>query len=254
MIGSGTAQEPAGEPVEKPAAGSRSLRLLPLGEPPPYQEEVRDGVRFELEPEPGSVPPRQVVYGEAEKTVTLRLNLGRVTESLRIGEGTGAAVFRALAGAEEPPVPWLALQPPATGDLLALVWRDPGKLWTQPRCLILPDSAVAFPAGNVRIVNLLPVEAALLFGEDKVLLAPGKTLLRPVVVGEDLPFRIAYRDQAGALQSFYSGSVLLNRDERAQVVLFRADGLKPRRPAKAVVFNEAVPRAPVVPPAPAAVP
>ena len=47
----------------------RNLRILPVGESPPYRQEIRDGVRYELPPPPGSVPPMEVsfVASETEK-------------------------------------------------------------------------------------------------------------------------------------------------------------------------------------------
>lgn len=240
---SGLAQEPA---ADKPKPTTRSLRLLPLGEPPPFLQEVRDGVRYELEPEAGSIPPREVLLGDGENAAKIRLNLGRATGAEKLPLGTAPAMLRIPAATTEaPPTPWLTIRPPETGDVLALIWRDPGKLWAAPRTLVLPDSAAAFPAGNIRIVNLLPVETALVFGADEVRVAPGKTLMRAVKPLVDVAIQIAYKAPTGQFQAFYSGSLLLAPNERAQVFLHRADGEKPRRPAKVVIFNEATPMAPI---------
>lgn len=237
-------------PSAKPTAGQRFLRLLPLGEPPPFRQEIRDGIRYEVEPEPGSIPPRQIVLGEGETAVTLRLNLGRTTDRAKIPVGTAPVGLRAVASSPDtPPAPWLTLRPPEAGDMLALVWRDAGKPWSQPRAMILPDSAAEFPSGSIRIVNLLPVESALIIGEERVLLGAGKTLVKTIAMGADLTLQTAYRDPAGKLLRFYSGSVLLNINERAQVVMHRADGENPRRLAKVVVFNELTPGAPAEKPA-----
>ncbi|MEM9237940.1 MAG: hypothetical protein AAGB14_14295, partial [Verrucomicrobiota bacterium] len=35
----------------------RQMRLLTVGERPPFRQEIRDGVRYELPPPPGSLPP-----------------------------------------------------------------------------------------------------------------------------------------------------------------------------------------------------
>lgn len=239
----GLAQQPP--PAAKPKPPTRSLRVLPLGEPPTFLQEVRDGVRYELEPPAGSIPPREIVLGEGESALRIRLNLGRATEAIKLPPGTAPAVLRTPAPTPDAPAaPWLTIRPPETGDLLALAWRDPGKSWGEARALVLPDSAAAFPAGNIRIVNLLPVEAALVFGEERVLVGPGKTLLRVLRPNEDVTIQISYRDPSGRFKTFYSGSVLLAPNERAQVFLHRADGEKPRSPAKVVIFNEATPMAP----------
>jgi hypothetical protein len=242
-ITSGLAQEPL--PVAKPTSNTRTLRLLPLGEPPPFRQEVRDGIRYELEPKAGSIPPREILLGEGEAAPTIRLNLGRPTEPIRVPVGTAPIMLRIKGAATDGPLkPWLTIRPPETGNLLALAWRDPGKLWTEARTLILPDSAAAFPAGNVRIINLLPVETAAIFGTERVLIPPGKTLMRAIPLNVDLAIQIAFKNPTGGFQSFHRGSVMLNANERAQIFLHRADGESPRQPAKVVTFNEATPMAP----------
>jgi len=229
----------------------RSLRLLPLGEPPPFRQNVIDGVRYEQEPEPGSVPPRQIRFGEAEKAILIRLNLGRATEPIKIPGGTAAVGFREATASNDPAVkPWLTLTPPESGDVLAVIWRDPGTRWSTPRSILFADTAAALPAGSIRIVNLLPVEAALVFGADRVILTPGKSLVKALAVGTDLPIQIAFKNSTGQYQRFYSGAVLLNRNERAQVFIHRADGEKPRQPAKVVTFNEIAPPPPKPKPQP----
>lgn len=232
----------AQEPAPKPTAGQRFLRLLPLGDPPPFRQEIRDGIRYEIEPEPGTIPPRQVMLGEGEAAVTLRLNLGRATDRIKVPGGLAPLGLRVPGSTPDAvPVPWLAVRPPETGDFLALIWRDPGKPWSQPRAIVFPDGPAEFPAGNIRIINLLPTGTSLMLGTERILLDAGKSLTKQITIGEDLPLQTAYRDAAGNYQRFYAGSVLLNPNERAQIVIYRADGENPRRPAKVVVFNELAP-------------
>ena len=229
-------------PPSQPAAATRTLRLLPLGEPPPFRQEVRDGVRYELEQDANSIPPRQVVLTGDKAATPIPLNLRRATAPLAVPTGTAPVVLALpAAGAQAAPVPWLSVKLPETGDMLALVWRDPAKPWSQPRTLVLPDSAAAFPAGKVRIVNLLPAAAAAIFGTERVLIPPGKTLLRAVAPGVDLGIQLAFQTATGEFQQFYSSSLLLHPNERAQVLLYRADGENPRQAVKTVIFNEAAP-------------
>jgi len=233
----------AGAPQQ--ALQPRALRLLPLGEPPPFRQEVKDGVRYELEPEPGSIPPRQIRLGEGDKATLVRLNLGRASESLHIPAGTAPVVFHEASAPDDPSAkPWLTLYPPATGNELAVIWRDPGSRWSLPRSLLFDDSATALPAGSLRIVNLLPVDAALIFGDERLILVPGKVLVKALNIGTDLPIQIAFKTPTGQYQHFYSGAVLLNPNERAQIFIHRADSEKPRRPAKVVTFNESAPLPP----------
>lgn len=223
----------------------RSLRLLPLGEPPPFRQNVIDGVRYEQEPEAGSIPPRQICCGKGDTAIRIRLNLGRASESFKIPADSAAVLFREASAADDPAAkPWLALHPPETGDMLAVLWRDPGSRWNTPRSLLFADSAAALPAGSLRIVNLLPVEAALIFGPDRLVLTPGKSLVKALSVGTDLPIQVAFKNSTGQYQPFYSGAILLNSNERAQIFIHRADGEKPRQPAKVVTFNEIAPPPP----------
>ncbi|MCX6875361.1 MAG: hypothetical protein NTW21_16370 [Verrucomicrobia bacterium] len=223
----------------------RSLRLLPLGETPPYRHEVSDGVSRELEPDPNNIPPRQVRLGDDPTSKPLRLNLGIATEPVKIPGGTAPVILRESKAPVDPALkPWLTLHPPAAGDVLAVIWRDPKTPWKQPRAIIFPDTAAALPAGSIRIVNLLAVEVVLIFGSDRVLLAPGKALVKAIAIGTDHPVQIAFKINAGQYHGFYSGSVLLNPNERAQIFIHRADGEKPRQAAKVVTFNEAAPPPP----------
>jgi hypothetical protein len=244
-ITSAPAQE--SPPAAKPGTTARTMRVLPLGEPPPFRQEVKNGVRQEQEPDARNIPPREVLLGKGETAVTIRLNLGRATEAVKVPVGTAPVILNvkpAPADAKAAPKPWLTIPPLETGDLLALTWRDPGKTWAQARVLVLPDSAAAFPAGNVRIVNLLPVEAALVLGADQVIVPAGTTLMRAIPVAVDSAIRIAFKNATGQFEQFYDASIQLNPTDRAQVVVHRADGEKPRQPAKAIIFNEATPAAP----------
>jgi hypothetical protein len=163
---------------------------------------------------------------------------------LRVAAGAETAVFRLPAAADGKTANWLTLRPPPEGDLLALVWRDPGKNWFEPRGMLLPDSAAAFPAGRLRIVNLLPVQAAVMIDTERVLLDAGQSAVRPLEAGKDKPVQVAFRNpDDGSFRPFYHGSALVNPGERAQAIIFRADGENPRSPAKVMIYNEEAPRA-----------
>ncbi len=232
------------EAPEKAKVAPRCLRLLPLGETPPFRQDVRDGVRYELEPDPGSIPPRQVRLGTGDASVLIRLNLGRASEPIKIPEGTAPAILREASAPNDPSTkPWLVVRLPETGDALAVIWRESGTQWNKPRSFTFADSAAAFPAGSIRIVNLLPVESAVIFGTERVLLMPGKSMVKAIPIGTDLPIQVAFKNPTGQYQRFYTGSVLLNPHERAQIFVHRADGEKPRQAAKVSTYNEAAPTA-----------
>lgn len=239
------AQEAApGTTPEKPApVPGRHVRFLPVGDLPPYRQEIRDGVAYELEPPPGSIPPRQVMVGFGdEKKDAVPLLLGRVTEPLSAPGGEGPMQVRKLDESPEAE-PWMKVDRPESGDFLVLLWRDSSKGdWSKARSLVLPDSPESAPAGRVRIINLSPVPVAVVFGGEKIKLEAGKFYQRSVPVGKDNEFQLGAVTHAGDLDRFHAGSIFQNAGERSLVVIYRADGVQPRRPLKAVVQKEPVVR------------
>jgi hypothetical protein len=243
-----TAEEPA-----KPASPPRQVRFLPVGDLPPFRQEVRDGVRYELEPPAGSIPPREVMlgFGEEEQQAA-PLSLGRVSAPLKAPAGAGPLLVRRKNDSAEAE-PWLRLERPETGDFLVLLWRDPAKgTWDQVRSLVLPDSREAAPAGQMRVVNLSPVTVGVVFAGEKIALQAGKTYRRQLTVGKESEIQLGAVDAKGTLTRFHSGTVFQNPGERTLVVIYRADGVQPRRPLKAVIQREPLPPPPPKPKAAAA--
>jgi hypothetical protein len=235
------AQEAAPE-KEKPApVAGRQVRFLPVGDLPPYRQEIRDGVAYEIEPPAGSIPPRQVMVGFGdEKKDTVPLLLGRVTQPLPAPGGEGPMLIRKRDDAPEAE-PWLSVNRPESGDFLVLLWRDSAKGdWSKARSMVLPESPEAAPAGRVRVVNLSPVTVGVVFGGERIKLEAGKFYQRSVVVGKDTEFHLGAVTRNGDLQRFHAGSIFQNPGERSLVVIYRADGVQPRRPLKAVVHREPV--------------
>ncbi len=224
----------------------RKVRFLPVGELPPFRQDVRDGVRYELEPPAGSIPPREVVMGfgdEAAEAASLRL--GRISEPLKVPNGTGPLILKkreAAADAE----PWLRLTRPEAGDFLVLLWRD-GKngTWEKVNALVLPDDPVSAPAGSVRVINISPYPVRIAMGAEKILLEAGKSFKRTVPAGVEQPFQILLADVAGNLKTLHSSVITQNAGERSLVLVFRADGESPRRPVKVSVQREPAPLPPV---------
>jgi hypothetical protein len=225
--------------ADKPATG-RQVRFLPVGDLPPFRQDVRDGVAYELEPPPGSIPPREVMvgFGDEKKAAAVPLLLGRVTEPLPAPGGDGPLLVRRRDDGEKAE-PWLRVNRPETGDFLVLLWRDATKgNWTATRSLVLSDSPEAAPAGRVRVINLAPVTVAVVFGGERIKLEAGKSYQRSMPVGKDTEFHLGAVDREGGLKKFHSGSIFQNPGERSLIVIYRADGVQPRRPLKAVIHRE----------------
>jgi hypothetical protein len=248
------APDPAREPAQD--IPPRTLRLLPIGEAPPFRQQVRDGVRYELEPPPHSIPPRQVHWftGKDQATAT-RLALGQTTAPLAIPAGTGSLAI--LAGeppaspppeGSPPPVPWLALKLPETGNLLAVLWRG-GEDWRRPAVMLLPDELAAHPPGSVRVANTSPVEIRCAFQGKSITVPPRRAANLELGETAAMPVQISARDAGGGWKPVFTSALTQNPDERGLVVVFRADGLRPRQPLRTLLFRERT--APIPPPPPA---
>lgn len=224
---------------EKPKP-ARHARILAIGDLPTFRQEIRDGIAYELDPPPGSVPPREVIPGFGEETAkALSLRLGFITPFVKVPGGEGPLMLR-RAGEKADAAPWLTVKRPEEGDFLIYLFRTPARNnWDEAAALVVPDGA-ATPAGSARITNLFPQAVRVVIGKEGILLEPGKSFLRTLNPGADLPFQILIPDAAGALKAYYSGSITQNPGERGLVTIYRADGEKPRRPLKVSMLREPV--------------
>ncbi len=222
------------------SALARTARILPLGEPPPFRQEVRDGVRYEIDPPAELIPPREVFAGPAESGKSgIRLQLGRISAAFSVPAGTGPLAIR--GSGEAAAAPWIELPRPETGDFLILTWRTPDQTnWTKPAHLVVPDGAAA-PAGSVRIINLFPQAVSIVLSAENLLLEPGKSILRTMPEAAALPFAVVVTGPDGRPKRYFSTTITQNPGERGWIVLHRADGASPRRPLKTTLLREFVP-------------
>ena len=215
---------------------ARQVRFLALGESPPFQQEIRDHIRYELEPPPASIPPREVLLGYGgEKSEATPLRLGQLSAPLKAPAGAGPLVL-SLRDAAKGDEPWLRLARPESGDFLVLLWRDPKHAtWQKVRSRVVPDDA---ENGSVRYINISPAAVGITVGSEKLILETGKMLGRKVAVGVEQPFEVFLPDATGAPKRLHAGVVLQNPGERTLVLIYLADGAGHRRPLKVTVLRE----------------
>ena len=124
---------------------------------------------------------------------------------------------------------------------LAILFRDPrGGSWDEARSLVLQDDLTTHPQGAVRVVNASVFLLKADIGGQQQELAPGKVWVRKSS-GQggvsNLEVRLAIRKGEDWVRIYDSG-LSQARGERTNVVVYRADGKRPRRPAKALVLKE----------------
>src|SRR5687767_13204483 len=100
-----------------------TLRILPLGDPPPFIQEVRNGVRYEVPAEEGTIPPRNIALsavapkGEEQEKFPMRLRLGVASTPLEFP----LPADRSLEAKLETGGTWLKVPLSKTNSTLALV-------------------------------------------------------------------------------------------------------------------------------------
>ncbi len=235
-IGFLTMMTVAAQPAAKPA---RQVRFLAVGDWPPFIQEIRDGVRYELDPPAGSIPPREVIPGFGKQTLKpVSLHLGRISDPVELPAGAGELALRQGNGAS-PSTLWMRLDVPEAGDfLIFLVRRSVNETWENAASLIVPDGSAGAPAGTVRIVNLLPLSIHLLWGGEELLLPAGRTIQRTANPDADTTFQILAPNEAGELKRYYAGSVAQNQAERGIITIYQSNGVDSRRPVKVLMLRE----------------
>lgn len=215
----------------------RTLRLLAVGDAPPFRQEIRDGVRYELEPPEGSVPPNRIElrYGE-EKGEEMRFVLKRTTSRVEL---PGAALALRIYAGEDL---WHTLNLPEGGDYLAVLVRDPEKQsWVSALSLLVPDGGARFGDGDVRFINLTGVPIGFEMSEGaRFPVASGKVVTQRLGEHPGAPTKAFYQDPKRGWRRFWSSALVQNRGERSTVLSYRADGESPRRPVKLIALREKV--------------
>ena len=221
---------------------NKALRILAVGQPPPFRQKIENGRRIELPPPPGSVPPHQMQLSNAEgaevgSAVNIRLNV----ISKVVGVAGGTIPLHSVGDSGFSPEVWHKLKYPGrSAAALAILWRGPKGKWDTASELVLPDDTRAFPAGRVRIVNVSKYPIALLLGAEKGLLKPGQAILREGKSGvfKKVPFVLKIKDASGRYVRVFAQEINQASTERTHIVLYTNDGEEKDKPVKAVVLRE----------------
>ncbi|MGE9271077.1 MAG: hypothetical protein ACQKBU_09775 [Verrucomicrobiales bacterium] len=216
----------------------RSMRVLAVGNMPPFRQEVRDGVRYELPPPPGSIPPRtlglvRMLEQTAEERGEFRVHLGRISAEIELPEGVARLRLVGDGG-----TPWTTLSCPEEGDFLLLLWRDPlvGD-WSKPRTKVVPDER---EAGMVKFLNVSRRTVALVVGGRSQALRPLQTWKAPLSGSEPVSFQLGQVRQGGRLERAISVALEQSDDESTLVILSDSDGERVRKPLKVTRLRERV--------------
>jgi len=221
-------------------SAAHSFRILPVGDPPPFIQEVRDGVRYEVPPRKGSLPPRELkgpLVGQEspEQVQLIQPRLGRITSPFflpAVDEKKRVSLFY------DDGKRWLDLGTRAGGTSLLLTWRA-GSDWNQAAYLEIPQERLNAQAASVHFANLTSIPIAIIFGEERIRLDSGKFFTRSVQVNAPpVPLEIFTTDTDGKLISIFSNQIEPIAPSFRVVAIYVADGNRPRTPIKVLSVEE----------------
>lgn len=222
--------------AQQPA--SATLRLMALGELPPFRQEIRDGVRRELDPPEGSIPPRVLeaalpaAMEKDAKAPVFRLQLSMAGQAQKVFPADGKVKLREPGQGE-----WIEVPCPSGARTLAVLWR-PGDSWSKPKVLALPDIAPDHDPRMFRFVNVAPQSVGVVFGEKRYQLETLKALSVTLPAGtKGTGVTVLYPDAGGALKPCFSALAEPRAGIATQYFIHRTDGASPRRPVSVTPIN-----------------
>lgn len=225
-----------------PVKEKRKVRFLTVGDFPPFRQEIRDGVRYEMPPPPGSLPPAEISISQetkspdpaASKPASVRLQLGKASETISLPAGTGTMNLLAT-GSAAGNEPWLRVPQPESGDFLVVIWRATrAKSWDQPKFIVVPDK---HPAGKLTLLNVSPVTIAVACGSEKLLIESGKPHDCEMPGDRPIEFHIGTPTAGTEFKKMISMSLEQRQKEHTLAVMCLSDGEEPRQPLKLTLLK-----------------
>lgn len=207
------------------------MRILAVGNRAPFRQELRGGVRHEVDPPEGSLPPAEVhVFapssGEESPKSEVRLRLGEVSPPLRFPVPESGRIRLRDSGNQT----WLEPAVSPEGATLVIAWRT-GPKWNQVVSLSLDDSAAAIPEGACRVVNASHIEIGVALGSSRYRLPPGKSCVLALPAESSAAMmEILHAAPGGALKAAFSTTVSRDPAIRRQWIVHRSDQPGARRP------------------------
>lgn len=241
-------------------APQHRLRVLAVGDQPPFKQEVREGVRYEIAPPADAVPPRTLLIpfpvkqGEQKQKedMQLRLRLGQASAPLLmpLPESRRVALNSDYSGK------WLDIPLSSGSASLAIVWRK-GPNWTAANTIVIPDDAAARAEGNLHFSNVSAFPVGVEIEKEKIRLNPGMSYTRKLPADRMTPLQVSYFTSDGGTKLCHSAALEPCHGTYRRLVIYSADAKTPRNPIKVIQMEEAsaasvpaaVTSAPPVPPA-----
>ena len=213
----------------------QKLRLLPLGDPPPFRQTVRDGVRYELDAPEGALPPARLVLEGMVTAVnvpthSLRMTLGRATADLLAPQ---AKVSLSLL--KEDGGVWAKVSPHTSGCSLILLWKSGGS-WSDVGHLALDDSQAVHADYSFHFTNVTAVKMGVILGQEKLLLDPKSTFTR--IINKNTLCRIVYILPGNKVKTCFQSELSGSVGTHQRLIVYPTNSPTSRNPAKVLTMVE----------------
>jgi len=219
----------------------KSLRFIPLGELPAWEEELIDGVRVQKDPPPGSLPPKAICIPNGEEDMqSTDLVLRQPSKALKLS--AELAALRIHEGKQPTGSPLINAKAPPSKYNLGVLFRDNATMsWDSPKLLMLSDDARALPAGSIRFVNVSDSKAIVKVGKGKAeQIEPGKTLVTELKEGPNNVIVGYY--EGTKVRMIYQNTIRIVAGLRVQAFLYKGQGKKSGDRVKFLHIPESTPK------------
>lgn len=216
------------------------FRILAVGDPPPFVQEIRDGARYEVAPPAGSVPPRELKVPALVNTIphkneSVRIRLGCLSEAFSLPVTEPQKPLELRTATDDV---WMQLNTKPGGKSLLLAWRA-GRDWTKSAHLEISQDQLDRASTSVHLANVTNVPVAVIIGTERIRLEPRKNFTRTLKPGgEPLPIQILYPNSKGVLVSILESRIEPVVPGIRVFAIYMADGNKPRTPVKVTDIEE----------------
>ena len=215
-------------------ASHKHMRFLPLGDLPPHRETIKNGVRIQFPPAPGSVPPTPTTLAiDHKEGRDVPLRLKEFTEWSSINPTAGGV--KLFQGKQIGGKPWISSRFSSKSQSLGVLYADhQNKNWFNPKMMMVPDDLSTFPPESIRFVNVSHCSALVRFGNEKAhVIAPGKVLLKKLKQGNH-PVLVGYLapSKNNAREMIFQNELMMKPKQRIQAFFYQARGKNPRKAVK----------------------